>query len=114
MPTDPETLQAIADASGGRAFQAQDDQQLSEIYRALGSRLGTRDEERKVTSAFAVAGALLLLGAGAREHDAPAEAGCRSAPPHRSGRFIVLLSHGVSVLTSALRSGAASSGSRWE
>ncbi len=65
VPPDPETLQAIADASGGRAFQAQDDQQLSQIYETLGSRLGTRDEEREVTSAFAVAGALLLLGAGA-------------------------------------------------
>jgi len=62
---DPETLQAIADASGGRAFQAQDDQQLSEIYESLGSRLGTRDEQREVTAAFAVGGLLLLLAAGA-------------------------------------------------
>ncbi|ADB53317.1 VWA domain-containing protein [Conexibacter woesei] len=62
---DPETLQAIADASGGRAFQAQDDQELSSIYETLGSRLGTRDEQREVTAAFAVGGLLLLLGAGA-------------------------------------------------
>ncbi|MDO8213364.1 VWA domain-containing protein [Conexibacter sp. CPCC 206217] len=65
VPPDPETLEAIADASGGRAFQAQDDQQLSSIYETLGSRLGTRDEQREVTAAFAVAGLLLLLGAGA-------------------------------------------------
>jgi Ca-activated chloride channel family protein len=65
VPPDPETLKAIADASGGRAFQAQDDQQLSSIYETLGSRLGTRDEKREVTAAFAVGGLLLLLGAGA-------------------------------------------------
>lgn len=65
VPPDPQTLQSIADASGGRAFQAQDDQQLSQIYETLGSRLGTRDEEREVTAAFAVGGLLLLLGAGA-------------------------------------------------
>jgi Ca-activated chloride channel homolog len=64
VPPDPETLQAIADSSGGRAFQAQDDQELAQIYRTLGSRLGTRDEKREVTFVFAVAGALLLLGAG--------------------------------------------------
>lgn len=62
---DPVTLQEIADASGGRAFQAEDDQQLSEIYEALGSRLGTRDEQREVTAAFAIGGLLLLLAAGA-------------------------------------------------
>lgn len=59
---DPETLRAIADASGGRAFEAQDDEQLSAIYEQLGSRLGTRDEPREVTAAFAVGGILLLLG----------------------------------------------------
>lgn len=62
---DPETLQQIADASGGRAFQAQDDEELSSIYEALGSQLGTRDVKREVTAAFAVSGILLLLGAAA-------------------------------------------------
>lgn len=62
---DPETLQEIADVSGGRAFRAEDDQELSSIYETLGSRLGTRDEQREVTAAFAVGGLLLLLGAGA-------------------------------------------------
>ncbi len=65
VPPDPETLQAIADSSNGRAFQAQDDQQLSEIHETLGSRLGTRAEKREVTFVFAVAAGLLLLGAAA-------------------------------------------------
>ena len=61
---DPETLQAIASASGGRAFTAEDDGQLSSIYKRLGSSLGTRKAKREITVAFAVGGLVLLLGAG--------------------------------------------------
>ena len=65
VPPDPELLRRIADPSGGRTFSAQDDQQLSSIYKTLGSQLGTRDVHREVTAAFAVGGLLLLLGAAA-------------------------------------------------
>lgn len=65
VPPDPETLRTIADVSGGRAFEAADDEQLSRIYEELGSQLGTRDEQREVTAAFAVGGMLLLLAAAA-------------------------------------------------
>lgn len=65
VPPDPETLRRIAEASGGRAYSAEDDQQLSSIYKALGSQLGTRDARREVTAAFAVGGLVLLLGAAA-------------------------------------------------
>jgi len=65
VPPDPETLRRIADASGGRAYSAQDDQQLSSIYKQLGSQLGTRDVKREVTAAFAAGGLLLLLAAAA-------------------------------------------------
>ena len=65
VPPDPETLRKIAEASGGRAYSAQDDQQLSTIYRTLGSQLGTRDVKREVTAAFAIGGLVLLLGAAA-------------------------------------------------
>jgi Ca-activated chloride channel family protein len=65
VPPDPVTLRRIADASGGRAYSAQDDQTLSTIYKTLGSQLGTRDTEREVTAAFAVGGLVLLLGAAA-------------------------------------------------
>jgi Ca-activated chloride channel family protein len=60
---DPETLQEIASASGGRAFSAEDDQELRSIYKALGSRLGTKDKKREITPAFALGGLVLLLGA---------------------------------------------------
>jgi Ca-activated chloride channel family protein len=65
VPPDPETLRKIAEASDGRAYSAQDDQQLSTIYRTLGSQLGTRDVKREVTAAFALGGLVLLLGAAA-------------------------------------------------
>ena len=60
---DPETLKRIAEVSGGKAFAAEDDEELSSIYKALGSQLGTREERREMTSAFAVGGLVLLLGA---------------------------------------------------
>jgi Ca-activated chloride channel homolog len=62
---DPETLRRIAETSGGRAYTAEDDEQLDSIYQTLGSQLGTRDVKREVTAAFAVGGLLLLLGAAA-------------------------------------------------
>lgn len=65
VPPDPVTLRRIADASGGRAYSAQDDTQLSTIYKTLGSQLGTRDAKREVTAAFAIGGLVLLLGAAA-------------------------------------------------
>ncbi len=61
---DPESLQAISAASGGRAFTAEDDSQLSSIYKRLGSRLGSRPAKREITAAFAAGGLVLLLGAG--------------------------------------------------
>ncbi|HEX8744146.1 MAG TPA: VWA domain-containing protein [Thermoleophilaceae bacterium] len=58
---DPETLAAIAETSGGRAFSAEDDAELSSIYRTLGSRLGTREQKQEVSAKFAAVGFLLLL-----------------------------------------------------
>jgi Ca-activated chloride channel family protein len=63
VPPDPQTLARIAQASGGRSFTAGDADGLSSVYRALGSKLGTKKEQREVTAGFAAAG-LVLLGAG--------------------------------------------------
>jgi Ca-activated chloride channel homolog len=62
---DPATMRQIAQASGGRAFTAQDSGELSAIYRSLGSRLGQKKVAREATGAFAVGGLVLLLGAAA-------------------------------------------------
>jgi Ca-activated chloride channel family protein len=63
VPPDPEALRQIAQASGGQAFEASDGDELSAVYERLGSQLGTREEKREVTAAFAAAGLLLLGGA---------------------------------------------------
>ena len=62
VPPDPETLRAIAERSGGEAFQVDDADELDRVYERLGSRIGTRQERREVSAGFAGAGLLLLLG----------------------------------------------------
>jgi Ca-activated chloride channel family protein len=64
VPPDPATLQAIARASNGRSFSTGDTDQLTSIYKSLGTTLATRHEPHEVTAGFAAAGLVLLLGAG--------------------------------------------------
>jgi Ca-activated chloride channel homolog len=61
---DPETLRQIAEVSGGKAFTAEDSDSLKSIYETLGSQLGTKKQKKQVTASFAIAGLILLLGAG--------------------------------------------------
>lgn len=63
VPPDRETLREIARLSGGRPFEAAEAGELDAVYRTLGSRIGTRKEDREITTAFA-GGALVLLLAG--------------------------------------------------
>jgi Ca-activated chloride channel family protein len=63
VPPDPETLGAIASESGGKAFTAEDSGRLSDIYKNLGSRLGSKKRKEQTTVAFAIGGLILLLGA---------------------------------------------------
>jgi Ca-activated chloride channel family protein len=64
VPADPETLEQVATASGGAFFEAPDVEALRQVYDELGSRLGSRDQDREVTDVFAaIAVALLLIGA---------------------------------------------------
>jgi Ca-activated chloride channel family protein len=65
VPPDPATMKRIAEASGGRAFQAEDSGDLGRIYRDLGSRVASKKEKREITAAFAAGGALLLAAAAA-------------------------------------------------
>jgi Ca-activated chloride channel family protein len=65
VPPDPETLAEIAQASGGRAFTAEDSGRLGAIYKALGSQLGTKNVQREVTSSFVLIGLGLALGGAA-------------------------------------------------
>jgi Ca-activated chloride channel homolog len=65
VPPSPQTLRAVAQATGGRFFTALSASQLRAVYARLGSRLGSRKETREVTDLFAGgSAALLLLGGG--------------------------------------------------
>ena len=63
VPPDPAALERIASLSGGRAFTADDGDELDAVYERLGSQIGTKAEEREVTAAFAGGAIVLLLGA---------------------------------------------------
>ncbi len=64
VPPDPIESRAVAEISGGRAYTADTASNLSDVYEALGSRIGYRDEKREITAAFS-GGALALLAGGA-------------------------------------------------
>jgi Ca-activated chloride channel family protein len=61
VPPDPRTLREMAERSGGSAFRVDDAEELDRVYERLGSRIGTRDQRREVSAAFAGGGLLLLL-----------------------------------------------------
>lgn len=61
VPPSPETLQQVSAATGGQMFTAVDAEQLRAVYEDLGSRLGSRKEQREITDAFAALAAVLLL-----------------------------------------------------
>ena len=63
VPPDPEALRRIASLSGGKAFHAEDADQLGDVYERLGSQLGTEPEQREITVLFAGAALLLLAAA---------------------------------------------------
>ena len=64
VPPNPETLEQVAATSGGTFFQAPDAEGLKSVYEELGSRLGTREQDREITDVFAaIALALLLIAA---------------------------------------------------
>jgi Ca-activated chloride channel family protein len=59
-------LQQVAEASGGQAFAAPTSEELTAVYRDLGTRLAYVEEKRELTSYFmGGAAVLLLLGAAA-------------------------------------------------
>jgi len=64
VPPDPVQMRRVAEVSGGRTFTADNVQELSTVYKELGSRIGYREEPRELTAAFG-GGAMVLLGVGA-------------------------------------------------
>jgi Ca-activated chloride channel family protein len=62
VPPDPAALRRVAQQTGGSFFAAPTAKDLGTVYADLKSRLGSTHESEEITFAFAVAGALLLLG----------------------------------------------------
>ena len=58
---DRETLEQIAEETGGTYFDAPTEQDLDAVYEAVGSQVAWDEEKQEVTVAFAGAGAVLLL-----------------------------------------------------
>jgi Ca-activated chloride channel family protein len=63
VPPDPDTMRRIADITKGRFFRVEDAARLSEVYRALGSQIGSHKETREQTVWFAAIGLAALLAA---------------------------------------------------
>jgi Ca-activated chloride channel homolog len=64
VPPDPATLAAIADATGGKFFDAQSAGALQSAYSKLGSSLARTPGKTEVTYAFLAGAAGLLVAAG--------------------------------------------------
>ena len=65
VPPDTETLQQIAETTGGTAFDAPTAEELASVYDSLESRVGFTEEVQEVTFALVGVGLLLVvLGAG--------------------------------------------------
>lgn len=64
VPPNPETLEQVAATTGGTFFQVPDAEAMREVYEELGSRLGSREQDREITDVFAaIAIGLLLIAA---------------------------------------------------
>jgi Ca-activated chloride channel homolog len=61
VPPDPQLMRQIAQITGGRTFNAQSADQLSSIYKRLGSELGSVTRKREITAVFAIAGLVMLV-----------------------------------------------------
>ena len=62
VPPNPTLLRRVSQQTGGKFFAAPAARDLETVYADLKSRLASTDKDEEITFAFAVAGALLLLG----------------------------------------------------
>jgi Ca-activated chloride channel homolog len=63
VPPDVETMQRIAELSGGRSYAIDDASELSRVYKQLGSQVALKDEKREITAWLAGAALALLVAA---------------------------------------------------
>ena len=55
VPPDTETLQQVAEMTGGRYFDAPTAEDLAAVYESLGSKVGYTEQVQEVTQWFAAA-----------------------------------------------------------
>jgi Ca-activated chloride channel family protein len=65
VPVDVPALQALAETTGGQAYQAQDSGQLRDVYDNIGKEVGTTNKRKDLTAALTGLGLLTGLAAAA-------------------------------------------------
>jgi len=65
VPADDQTLEAIAKQTGGSFHTAHSEQELSSVYKDIGSQIGYTTQKKDISWRFLFAGLLTLLAAGA-------------------------------------------------
>ncbi|HEY3201070.1 MAG TPA: VWA domain-containing protein [Actinomycetes bacterium] len=63
VPADPQTLQEVADATGGRAYEAASGEELREVYEDIGSSVGYRLVKQDVTARYVGFGLIVAFAA---------------------------------------------------
>ncbi|MEY2567089.1 MAG: Ca-activated chloride channel [Actinomycetota bacterium] len=61
VPADTASMQAVADATGGRAFTAASAGQLNQVYKDIGSRVGFTVQRHEIGMTFVFLGVLILV-----------------------------------------------------
>lgn len=64
VPVDADTLEGLAESTGGEAYTASTGDELESVYRDIGSSIGYRIEDREITVAVLAASLLAALAAG--------------------------------------------------
>jgi Ca-activated chloride channel family protein len=65
VPVDAEALAALAETTGGSAYEAESDAELRGVYEDIGSSIGWRTEHREITTWVVAVALLTALAAGA-------------------------------------------------
>ena len=63
VPSDPDTMAAVAEATSGRFFEADSGDELEEVYEDIGTRVGFETEEREQSGPVLATSTILLVSA---------------------------------------------------